>query len=325
MFFREHEKWQREDRYLPNVADTMSIPFGDLAANDPATPASVLEPRRIQFATDSLGFRNRSDYAGHKVVLVGDSFVAGMGTDQDQILSEILTSEFGLPTYSLGFPSGPAEYQARAKAFLSRLAPGALFAFMIFEGNDFAFDQPIRVGHLYDRARGRFIRDYLPFLAYPRVLFGMSRRAQARLGLASDTWVEIHRIGPEEVAFSRFYIEAVLRSAPRYSVAEDAQVLRRTGCVFFVPEKYRVYKEHLRDGRTLAEPAPGFLALKAFYEPQGVPVVDLTPALRAASRTLLAQGQYAYWRDDTHWNGRGMQAAAPLVQECLQRRLSAVR
>jgi SGNH hydrolase-like domain, acetyltransferase AlgX len=325
LFYREHEKWYQDDRYRPNVADVISIPFGDLAAADPGAPASVYEPRRVAFFTDSLGYRNRSDYANQKVVLVGDSFVVGMGTDQDRILSEVLTNEFGLPAYEIGFPSGPSEYEGRAKAFLPRLAPGAVFAFMIFEGNDFDLDQPVKVGNLFDRARGRFLRDYAPFLNYPRVLFGMSRRAQARFGLAPDAWVEVHPLGEKPVAFSRFYIERALNPAPKYHAPGDPQVLERTACVFFIPEKYRVYKTSIDDGRVLPEPAPALAALKSFYEPHHIPVVDLTPALVAAARTLLNEGRYVFYRDDTHWNADGMRAVAPVVKDCLDRRLRAVR
>src|SRR5262249_4331583 len=43
------------DRYQANIAETISLPFGDLVFADPAAPASVIEPRRIKFLTDSLG------------------------------------------------------------------------------------------------------------------------------------------------------------------------------------------------------------------------------------------------------------------------------
>jgi len=324
--YGEQEEWYQDDKFQANIAATISIPFGDLVVADPGAPASVMEePRRVEFVTDSLGYRNRSDYAGQKVVLVGDSFVVGKGADQQEILPELLTNEFGLPTYALGFPSSPREYEARAKTFVPRLAPGTLFGFMIFEGNDFDFDQPLRVGNLFDRAGGRFLRDYLPFLTYPRVLFGMSRRAQALLGLPPDTWVEVHQIGHKAVAFSRFYMESALNGAPKYEAPGNEQVLRRTGCVFFIPDKYRVYNEYIHDGRVLPQPAPGLVALKAFYEPRGVPVVDLTPALRAAARAVLVQDQYVFWRDDTHWNFNGMHAVAPVVRDCLQGRIEAMQ
>src|SRR5262249_60870991 len=124
------------DRYQANIAETISLPFGDLVVADPAVPASVIEPRRIKFLTDSLGYRNRSDYTGQKVVLVGDSMVVGKGTDQEQIIPELFTTEFPFPPYPLGFLSSPREYEARARTFLPRLAPSALYAFMFFDGND---------------------------------------------------------------------------------------------------------------------------------------------------------------------------------------------
>jgi hypothetical protein len=35
---------------------------------------------------------------------------------------------------------------------------------------------------------------------------------------------------------------------------------------------------------------------------------DLTPALVARSETLLADGRFTWWRDDTHWGGEGIDA-----------------
>ena len=325
IFYREHEKWQRDGRYQPNVTDRIAAPFGDLVAADPTIPESVIESHQVEFITDSLGYRNRADYAGQQVVLVGDSFVVGLGTDQSKTLPEVLTNDFSLPTYALGFPSEPPEYEKRAAAFLPRLAPGARYAFMIFEGNDFVLDRPVKVGSLYDRARWRALGTYLPFLGYPKILFGMSRRAETLLGMASDTWIEIHQIGPKPMAFSRFYIDTARDPAPIYEIGGNEEVLRHMGCVFFIPEKYRVYKEYIDDGRSLPEPPPGLLALQNYYGPRGVPVVDLTPPLREAARVLLVQEQYVFWRDDTHWNGNGMRAVAPVVRDCLGTRLGAVR
>jgi hypothetical protein len=322
LYYREHEKWIAGSRYKPNVTDKIAAPFGDMLAADPGLPASVIEPHPVEFFTDSLGYRNRADYAGQKAVLVGDSFVAGQGTDQSEILSELLTNEFAFPAYALAFPASPPEYETRAETFLPRLAPDASYAFMIFEGNDFVVDESVKVGLLFDRARARLLNTYLPFLRYPKYLFGMSRRAQAMLGFPTDTWIETYQIGSRPVAFARYYINTALHPAPRYEVAGNEHVLSRTGCVFFIPEKYRVYKEYIQDGRILSEPAAGLLALQKFYGPRGVPVVDLTPALREAARTLLKQDQYVFWRDDTHWNGNGMRAVAPVVRECLQARLA---
>ena len=40
---------------------------------------------------------------------------------------------------------------------------------------------------------------------------------------------------------------------------------------------------------------------------------DLTPALIRRSEALLASGRFTWLRDDTHWNGAGVDAAAEVV------------
>ena len=41
-----------------------------------------------------------------------------------------------------------------------------------------------------------------------------------------------------------------------------------------------------------------------------LPLLDLTPALRTAAARALAQGEFVFWPDDTHWNAAGIRAAA---------------
>ena len=42
----------------------------------------------------------------------------------------------------------------------------------------------------------------------------------------------------------------------------------------------------------------------------GIAVVNLIQALRVAAKAGLERHEYVYWRDDTHWNGRGVAIAA---------------
>lgn len=69
-----------------------------------------LEPRRVLFQTDSLGFRNDSDYRGEPYLLVGDSFIVGSGTSQRDILSSQLRRACGLRTHNAAFIGGIFEY-----------------------------------------------------------------------------------------------------------------------------------------------------------------------------------------------------------------------
>jgi SGNH hydrolase-like domain, acetyltransferase AlgX len=210
-----------------------------------------------------------------------------------------------------------------AQKLLPVMDPAGVFAFVVFEGNDFETDARSYEGiNSYDRLRGHLIATILPFLSYPRVIFGISRQAERTIGIVGRA-VEVFPIGGKDVGFFKSYIDAAVSPNPKYHIVGDEQVLGRMGCVFFVPVKYRVYKEFINDGRTLPEGPPGLNALRAYYAPHGVPVVDLTPVLRQAARAELAQGHYVYWRDDTHWNGIGIRAVAQEVKNCLMSRIKA--
>ena len=80
--------------------------------------------------------------------------------------------------------------------------------------------------------------------------------------------------------------------------------------IFFVPVKYRVYAKWFVD-----KPLPNAQLdyLRQTAKQAAIPVFDLTPALIEEAERLLPQGQYVYWRDDTHWNCNGMRAVAAPV------------
>lgn len=323
LFYREHEKWHRSgDNYATHVVDHINIPHGDLIAIDPSAPLSVVEPRQEEFVTDSRGFRNRADYSDQMTVMVGDSFVVANGSDQKDSLPEVLTNELAFPTYSLAFPGDPQDYENRAEKFLPAMVPGAMFAFMIFEGNDFVTDARWYGPNRYDRFRGRLIAKVFPFLTYPNIIFGLSRRGERVIGIDSQNInvVEVFHIGSKDVGFLKAYIDAAISPQAKYKMKADGKVLSHIRCVFFIPDKYRVYKEFINDGRTLPEPAAGLKALQGYYEPLGIPVVDLTSVLRQAARTELNHGRYVFWRDDTHWNGNGIRAVATVVKMSLEGR-----
>ena len=84
--------------------------------------------------------------------------------------------------------------------------------------------------------------------------------------------------------------------------------------IFFVPVKYRVYAQWL-PLKSLPNEQWNYLAEAA--RQAGIPVHDLTPVLTAEAKRLLPQGQYVYWRDDTHWNCNGMRVAAAEVARIL--------
>jgi hypothetical protein len=81
--------------------------------------------------------------------------------------------------------------------------------------------------------------------------------------------------------------------------------------VLLVPDKYTVYHELLRTPLApAARPGERMDRLEHALADAGVPVVNLRRSFSTAARRLFARGEYVYWRDDTHWNPRGIRIAA---------------
>ena len=317
--YREHEKWRHDfDRYEANVVDTIAMPHGDLVALAPSLGPQIAEPRSVEFRTDSAGQRNDADYRGQALVLVGDSFVVGNGNTQAHMLGEVLRSEHALDTYSIAYPGDPPRYFRRARDFLAQ-HPEARFLFFYFEGNDFqppggsgaATEGP----NAYDRFRSQVRKDLFPGLHYPILAFNLSRTLEQRL-LHADrpSSVTVRAIGGRPVGFLDEQVRIAESPEVRLEMSfAPPRVVGSTAAAFFIPTTHRVYDAWIEDGVTLPEPAPAFEALRAFYANHAVPVIDLTPALRRRAEELLPQGEFVFWRDDTHWNQHGIRAAAEEV------------
>jgi hypothetical protein len=95
---------------------------------------------------------------------------------------------------------------------------------------------------------------------------------------------------------------------------EIAPELQKVGAILvvvLVPNKYTVYHRLLADPLPSAV-EPGELLQRAEVELRaaGVVVVNPTRALERAAVSGLERHEYVYWRDDTHWNERGVAIAA---------------
>jgi acetyltransferase AlgX (SGNH hydrolase-like protein) len=81
--------------------------------------------------------------------------------------------------------------------------------------------------------------------------------------------------------------------------------------VLLVPDKYTVYRRLLAPPDSTPVPGERYLPdLAARLRGDGIPVADLSAAFRAAARRDLETGTTLYFRDDTHWNARGIALAS---------------
>ena len=106
--------------------------------------------------------------------------------------------------------------------------------------------------------------------------------------------------------------------APPELYAALETVKERIRAVFFVPTKYRVYRDLLDSPP--AEPLPDaqWEYVRELARRLDAPAVNLTGRLQERSALLLDEGGgMTYWADDTHWNRLGVETAAAVVAETL--------
>jgi hypothetical protein len=297
VFYREHEQFSRPGQtYQPSVDVIINQPHGDNLAIDPLTPSDLQEPRVVHFRTDSLGYRNDSDYHGQTNVLVGDSFVVGNGMDGMDTIAAQLASKFGTDTYSIAFPSSPLDYERRAAWFLSAMNSKARFSFFVFEGNDFVnsvqhsvstdarFLLPPVLARLldrYDRIREVVLRPFAPWLAYQPFVANAGKRIEKMFFLRAPSQISTFRVGGRLMGFLEDQNAATVDPHPGLTIDLNVEVIRHTACIFFVPSKLRVYRDELQPilANRITVPPPSYDLLVRTYAPFGLNVLDLTPLL----------------------------------------------
>lgn len=80
-----------------------------------------------------------------------------------------------------------------------------------------------------------------------------------------------------------------------------------------IPDKAQVYRDALPESLTREHPLPPSCLpeLESRLNDKGLRVVNLLPVFRSA----VEEGTLIYWRDDTHWNDKGISLAAEKVAE----------
>ena len=211
------------------------------------------------------------------------------------------------------------DYVNRIKVFRERAGQDFQAVLFVFEGNDFIpyRGRTPRQPGLLERYYGLFKSTSLWHLTRSLYLrsFKMGKKQK-------HSGTQVAEVGGQKMAFLGKYIAISRNSAPLeegqlHFVAALQSLQPNLAQIFFIPTKYRVYAQWLPAG-TL--PNEQWQYLQRAAQQAGIPVHDLTPALQAEAARLLPQGQYVYWRDDTHWNCNGMRAAAAEVARVLESR-----
>jgi hypothetical protein len=320
--------------YKPGRQGQMFIPFGDMVAMEWKTQPAIAEPRWVRYHIDAAGFRNDADYAGQKVLLVGDSFIAGSGNTQEDLLSSQLQRDYGILAYNLGFPGELHSYVRYVEGFFKNHPSGPKALIFLFEGNDFPLPKPGKTAppkknasgpSSFEITRKEFQQSLKELLVY-RYAFSFYHLLKNRLRPSDYPRVTVLTLqgpGHLQMGFLNAYVEVTKRAS--YDAGDDfplklARLKEHLGGIFFIPTKFRVYYTMLEGEPRPPLPNAQWEYVQAMASRVGVRCVNLTGPLQEESRRLLPEGRLTFWKDDSHWNRYGMAVAAREVQAFLQNR-----
>jgi hypothetical protein len=330
--------------FEPNLRFRSEVDFGDLA-----NLANLPELREYRagttFTTDSFGFRNSpsSLLAGiPDAILNGDSFGVGATVDDTETPAVQLGSLSGCRIYNA---AGGLDLQVEQVVTLAqRLGmKRGLVIDMVLEGAIFLRRESPPPAGMYERvvsAAPESLREPLIRLRGLWTISPLKILANRGVRLLEDDRVlpnsyaapviqRTLRTG-EKILFVREDIEyarnVLAVSTDRWT--RFASRLEQAGLTFvvvLVPRKYTVYQPLLIEEDPLPADQLGgtLIRLEQQIRDAGIPVVNLTAAFRAHAGRELDHVRYLYWRDDAHWNARGIGVAAAEIARGLRTELAA--
>jgi hypothetical protein len=270
------------------------------------------------FTTDAAGFRNHLYFGtAPKIVVIGDSFIAGVGLSDEDTFPVKLAAELGRPVYNYGaqFDQGPLMFLADSRfvAHPPRLAiympsDAAISPIVIPTGKPPPTKKPFlsfgtaealrhQIGAL-NRDNGLRQLFRATYLDAHRMIFGFPnlKNVDGEEVLATTIEEQKLHVSPEERK-----IDEVIESYVAFK-----ELLQKRGTMLFVapiPESGEIY-----DFGPTHTPRFRDVLLQRLAD-EGVDTIDLEPVFRANKRP------YLYQRDDPHWSARAVELAAKTVAE----------
>ncbi len=318
------------------MVDFSGSVYGDLAAM--AGDPTFREPRRVEFRTDALGFRNDAVPTFVDVIVLGDSFAAGVGVTQTGTFAHALAARYGRSVYNLSYPGGPYDQYLNFSIEMPKLnvMPGAELIWTLYTGNDLddAGGDTWEIAALpWRTGLSAVLVDYRTFRNRSPLRQGWEALRSRWGGISRDVAIRslpdgrpMLFYGPHEVWGER--ARAEVEQHPNFpklltTLRAMKDAVARMGlhvAVVILPTKGEVYRWLLTPHSADGDAPSGFAeAVMAACQQVSLRCWDSKPYLREEARRLFAASHdLLWWRDDTHMNELGHQAIASfVVQEIL--------
>lgn len=312
-----------------------------------ANRLDFLSFRRTRFTIDEHGYRNGPEMslAIPKVVLFGSSFSLGLALNDDETFSARLNQRLGDVIYNASTTFNP--YLSSDRIVETARASGMTHGWILVEvlnrepfhyvaGAD-PEDASLR-NALKQQLKG--LRNSVASAVNWAPAVSLERRILHPAALTQTAALLNMRLYDDRLLpnpFKRQYSEEQLSTGRHVLVfPEDKQFaqkpaspratasalirlrddLDRQGyrlAVFLLPNSYSVYYPLYRDHPARDASAAYMAELAAMMSDNGVPLLNLLPAMREAARKELSSGEMIYYPDDAHWNRRGCAIAAEIA------------
>lgn len=344
IFYRSHEKfYYKNGIYKKNTNSQMMMPHGDILAIDYCDQykdKDIKEPRFQKFITDENGYRNNDIKIGDaEIILVGDSFIAGLSNTQEHTPANILQQISKKNTYSITVIADPKNYELNLINHIDKFNPKAKIYLFYFAGNDFEYEMQdgelkhfttkqvsnfkydIRIKYeSLERTKDRWFIKRWDFI-YKRNYFYKKIRPKSQryfkkiLALwTSACPVNYQRINDKDIGF--YYQPLRNYKSVSTHIIKDPKILEKIEKIFFIPIKYNVYSKFINNEDIDKN---DFKFLKENYNNLGIEVLDLTQLLKFSAEKYQKKGQFIYWRDDTHWNVNGINEVMRYIKELVNK------
>lgn len=297
--------------------------------------------RKVEWETDSYGYRKRnSDVTRYRIVILGDSYIAGIGLTQSDILSEVLERRLETDVYPFTSTSSTVVNEfLQAKRFTDN--PPDIVIFGRAEGG-IPFLPPPQPGgegsNKYSGIKQRFKSFLSEHKELAVVLMRINKNIAAhyfesRVNDALSRLINRDQLSSfivqgdvnKNMLFLRDKVERLvagkeiqpekIRNSAEI-IASYARIFRDRGIRFIflpIPDRENFHYKYL-PVKNIKEPM--FLnKLIPELRAKGVEVIDVQKAFEEASdqRNILL-----YQTDDSHWNADGVKLAADLIEKRLR-------
>ena len=347
IFYRAHERFflSEESKYIKNINYKMKMPHGDIPALDVCyKKQNIFQPREQLFITDENGFRNDKFKINQAdIILIGDSFIAGSSNSQEYIPANILSKLINKNVYAITSISTPEEYERHISENLNNFKKTAKLYLFYFSGNDFIYETTqeknfkyynsipinpikynIRFGYeRLERNKDKFHIKYLKKF-YEKNYFYKKIRPQSQrfFKKALIKWtktcpIKYKSIKNNDVGFYYNFFEHNFNS--KTYIIKDKEILKRIDKIFYIPTKFEVYRDFIENAdNSNSIKVKNFEFLKKEYNLINKDVYDLTETLIRQASNSLKNNKFIFWKDDTHWNSDGIQAAMEFVAQIIE-------